>query len=128
MVNLNFYRRPANAKTNNILFPLDKIKNTNYLIFVEGIFDMLNMWQLGYKNTVCLFGASNFNKTKLELVDRIGVTKVDIMMDPDTAGAIAAEKISNQLDTRNIQSRIIKLPLGRDPGDLNKEEIKEILR
>ncbi len=123
-----YYRRPANAKTNNILFPLDKIKNTNYLIFVEGIFDMLNMWQLGYKNTVCLFGASNFNKTKLELVDRIGVTKVDIMMDPDTAGTIAAEKISNQLDTRNIQSRIIKLPLGRDPGDLNKEEIKEILR
>ena len=89
---------------------------------------MLNMWQLGYKNTVCLFGAANFNKTKLELVDRIGVTKVDIMMDPDTAGSIAAEKISNQLDTRNIQSRIIKLPLGRDPGDLNKEEIKEILR
>ena len=123
-----YYRRPNNAKISTILFPLDKIKNTNYLIFVEGIFDMLNMWQLGYKNTVCLFGASNFNKTKLELVDRIGVTKVDIMMDPDTAGAIAAEKISNQLDTRNIQSRIIKLPLGRDPGDLNKEEIKEILR
>ncbi len=123
-----YYRRPAKAKTNNILYPLDKIKNTNHLIFVEGIFDMLNMWQLGYKNTVCLFGAANFNKTKLELVDSIGVTKVDIMMDPDSAGFIAAEKISNQLDTRNIQSRIIKLPLGRDPGDLNKEEVKEILR
>ena len=89
---------------------------------------MLNMWQLGYKNTVCLFGAANFNKTKLELVDRIGVTKVDIMMDPDTAGSVASEKIANHLDTRNIQSRTIKLPLGSDPGDLRKEQIEEVLR
>ena len=120
-----YYRRPANAKVSNILFPLDKIKNTNYLIFVEGIFDMLNMWQLGYKNTVCLFGASNFNRNKLDTLDRIGVTRVDIMMDPDTAGHIASEKIAKLLDTRNIYSRIIKVPVGKDPGNISQSEAQE---
>ena len=123
-----YYRRPNNAKISTILFPLDKIKNTNYLIFVEGIFDMLNMWQLGYKNTVCLFGASNFNKNKLDTLDRIGVTRVDIMMDPDTAGHIAAEKIAKLLDTRNIYSRIIKIPLEKDPGNITKIEVEKALK
>ena len=123
-----YYRRPNNAKISTILFPLDKIKNTNYLIFVEGIFDMLNMWQLGYKNTVCLFGASNFNKNKLDTLDRIGVTRVDIMMDPDTAGYIASEKIAKLLDTRNIYSRIIKVPVGKDPGNISQIEAKEALK
>ena len=123
-----YYRRPNNAKISTILFPLDKIKNTNYLIFVEGIFDMLNMWQLGYKNTVCLFGASNFNKNKLDTLDRIGVTRVDIMMDPDTAGHIASEKIAKLLDTRNIYSRIIKIPLEKDPGNITKIEVEKALK
>jgi len=123
-----YYRKPTKAKISNILFPLDKIKNTNYLIFVEGIFDMLNMWQLGYKNTVCLFGASNFNKNKLDILDRIGTTRVDIMMDPDIAGQIASEKIAKLLDTRNIYSRIIKVPTGKDPGEITLNEIKEVLK
>ena len=123
-----YFRRPGGANVSTILFPLDKIKNTNHLIFVEGIFDMLNMWQLGYKNTVCLFGASNFNRSKLQIIDRIGVTKVDIMMDSDAAGDIAADKIAKLLDTKNIYSRIIKLPLGKDPGDINSMEAKEALK
>ena len=85
---------------------------------------MLNMWQLGYRNTVCLFGASNFNKSKLDILDRIGVTRVDIMMDSDTAGHIASEKILKFLDTRNIYSRIIKIPLGKDPGNISKIEAR----
>ena len=89
---------------------------------------MLNMWQLGYRNTVCLFGASNFNKNKLDILDRIGVTRVDIMMDPDTAGHIASEKILKLLDTRNIYSRIIKVPIGKDPGNISKTEAKEALK
>ena len=63
-----YYRRPQGAPVSEILFPLDKVKNTNYVILVEGIFDMLNMWQLGYKNTLCIFGASNFNRKKLEIL------------------------------------------------------------
>jgi DNA primase len=87
-----YFRRPQKASVSDCLFPIDKLKNTNHVILVEGLYDMLNMWQCGFKNTLCIFGATNFNKTKLELLDRIGVTYVDIAMDSDIAGQRAAEK------------------------------------
>ena len=123
-----YFRRPHKGKVSNILFPLDKVKNTNYVILVEGLFDMLNMWQLGYKNTLCIFGASNFSRKKLEVLDRIGVTRVDILMDPDAPGQMAATKISNALDTKNISSRNIKLPVGIDAGDLNQRQAEAYLK
>ena len=123
-----YNRKPHKAQVNDLLFPLDKIKNTNYVILVEGIFDMLNMWQLGYKNTLCIFGATNFGRKKLEVLDRIGVTRVDIVMDPDAPGQMAASKIAAELDSRNIVSRNIKLPVGTDPGDINVIQAKEYIR
>ena len=123
-----YNRKPHKAKVNDLLFPLDKIKNTNYVILVEGIFDMLNMWQLGYKNTLAIFGAQNFGRNKLDLVDKIGVNRVDIMMDPDAPGQMAASKIQSLLDSKNIYSRIIKLPIGHDPGDITKDIAEEVLR
>lgn len=122
-----YYRRPQAASVADCLFPLDKIKNTNYVILVEGIFDMLNMWQLGYHNTMCIFGATNFSRKKLEILDRIGVTRVDILMDPDAPGQMAAGKIADALDSRNIFSRNIKLPVGVDPGDINKRQAEKYL-
>jgi DNA primase len=123
-----YYRKPANATVSDCLFPLDKIKNTNKVILVEGMFDLLNMWQLGYKNTLCIFGASNFSKKKLELLDRIGITNVDILMDPDIPGQKAAEKIFNMLDSCNIYSRIIKLPDNTDPGELTQKMAERLLK
>jgi DNA primase len=89
---------------------------------------MLNMWQLGYKNTLCIFGASNFGRDKLDLVDKIGVNRVDIMMDSDAPGQMAADKIQSLLDSKNIYSRIIKLPLGHDPGDITKDIAEAALK
>ena len=123
-----YYRRPQKGRVGNILFPLDKVKNTNYVILVEGLFDMLNMWQLGYKNTMCIFGAANFGRAKLDLVDKIGVNRVDIMMDPDAPGQMAANKIQSLLDSKNIYSRIVKLPLGHDPGDITKDIAEAVLK
>lgn len=123
-----YYRRPYNVSVSNILFPLDKVKNTNYIILVEGLYDMLNMWQMGFTNTLCIFGASNFGKKKLELLDNLGATRVDILMDPDPPGQMAADKIQSMLDTKNIYSRNIKLPLGRDPGDITLDIAKEALK
>jgi DNA primase len=121
-----YYRRPHKAVVSDCLFPLDKISNTNKVILVEGLYDMLNMWQLGFKNTLCIFGATNFNKIKTELLDRIGVTRVDIAMDSDAAGQRAAEKITNLLDSRNIYARVISLPQGFDPGILTQKQAERL--
>jgi DNA primase len=123
-----YYRRPQKAMVSDCLFPLDKIKNTSYVILVEGIFDLINMWQLGYKNTLCIFGTTNFNKKKLNMLDNLGITRVDIMMDSDVPGQKAAEKIAELLDSRNIYSRIITLPKGIDPGELTPELAEKVLK
>ena len=49
-------------------------------------------------------------------------------MDPDAPGQMAANKIQSLLDSKNIVSRNIKLPIGHDPGDLNVNTSKGILR
>lgn len=123
-----YNRRPAKAVVSDCLFPLDKLRSTNYVILVEGIFDAINMWKLGYTNTLCIFGTTNFSKKKLHMLDNMGVTRVDIMMDSDIPGQRAAEKIADLLDSRNIYSRIIKLPPGVDPGELTKEQAERVLR
>lgn len=123
-----YYRRPAKAVVSDCLFPLDKIKNTNYVILVEGIFDAINMWKIGYHNTLCIFGTTNFSKKKLDILDNMGVTRVDIMMDSDIPGQKAADKIAELLDSRNIYARIINLPPGVDPGELTKEQAGRLLR
>ena len=122
-----YYRRPAKARSADMLYPLDKIKDKSHLILVEGIFDMLNMWDKGYENTVCVFGATNFSQPKLEILDRIGTTFVEILFDGDEAGKNGARKIADLLEKRFIQSKIISLPPGKDPGDLTHPELNMIL-
>lgn len=122
-----YYRRPQGAGVSDIIFPLDKVKNTNYVILVEGIFDMLNMWQHGFRNVLCVFGTQNFNEQKVKLFDDIGIRNIQIMFDGDAAGQSAAAKVRNLLTKNNISSSIIKLPLGKDPGILVLDEINSLL-
>lgn len=123
-----YYRQPAQATVRDCLFPLDRISSTNHVILVEGLFDMLNMWQNGFTNTLCIFGATNFNRDKAIMLDNKGIISVDIMMDSDRAGTAAAEKIQSILDSRNIYARIIRLPAGIDPGELTQGQADALLR
>lgn len=118
-----YIRKPAYAPALTTLFPLDKIKG-NSVILVEGIFDMLNLYQYGYTNTLCIFGTNNFGKKKVELLNNIGITNVKVFMDGDTPGRIAAKKIVELLEKENIRTDIITLPEDKDPGCLTKNELE----
>ena len=85
------------------------------------------MWNLGYENAVCIFGTANFNTKKVDLLEKLGVIKVSILMDGDDAGRRAAKRIQGLVEKVDIQSKIIDLPYGKDPGDLLKTEIKFLL-
>ena len=63
----------------------------NRVILVEGIFDALNLWDHGLKNTVCCFGTQQMNWVKLSLLKLQGVQGIDIMYDGDEAGVKAAD-------------------------------------
>ena len=125
--NPKYMRRPGGATVNNILFPIDKLKAGVEVIIVEGLFDMMNLWQHGYHNTLCTFGTQNFGDKKIELLDKLGITSVKLMMDGDSAGLLAAKKISRLLEKFDFQTSIIKLPTHMDPGALTADEIKYYL-
>ena len=122
-----YYRQPTSAQITDVLFPIDKIKDKKHLILVEGLFDVINMWNLGYENAVCIFGTANFNTKKVDLLEKLGVIKVSILMDGDDAGRRAAKRIQGLVEKVDIQSKIIDLPYGKDPGDLLQTEIKFLL-
>jgi DNA primase len=106
---------------------LDKIKDFSHIVLVEGLFDVLKLHDLGYKNSLCIFGTQNFGTDKAKLLDEYGCRKVTILMDGDAAGKSAATKIQKLLDARNIETVVITLSDGLDPGSFNAETAEHYL-
>ena len=89
----------------------------NRVILVEGIFDALNLWDKGLKNTVCCFGTQQVNWVKLSLLKLQGVQGLDIMFDGDEAGIQAAEKAKDLAEKLEMSARVVKLRDNIDPGN-----------
>ena len=98
----------------------------NRVILVEGIFDALNLWDKGLKNTVCTFGTQQVNWVKLSLLKLQGVQGIDIMFDGDEAGRQASEKAKEIAEKLEMSARIVKLRDNIDPGNLTKPEIERL--
>jgi len=98
----------------------------NRVILVEGIFDALNLWDKGLKNTVCCFGTQQVNWVKLSLLKLQGVSGVDIMFDGDEAGIKAGEMAKGLAEQLEMSARVIKLRENVDPGNLTKPEIERL--
>jgi len=122
-----YTRKPENIKIADVLFPVDKIDKVNHVILTEGMYDMLNLWQHGVRNVLCIFGANNFGKEKIELLNKLGITKVTVLMDGDAAGRRAAERIEFLLEKNDFLTYRITLQPDEDPGMLSKEYLYQIL-
>jgi DNA primase len=99
------------------------------IVLVEGIFDMLNLYDKGLKNAVCCFGTNtlqNSAKQKLLPFKAQGVTHVYILFDGDEAGEKAAKQLKPTLEQDEFVVEIIKLPDGVDPGELDQIEVHSI--
>ena len=116
-----YLRKPNGVSVSNILFPLDKITSFNHIILVEGVFDVVKLHALSYYNSLCIFGTQNFGAEKAKLLDEYGCRRVTILMDGDAAGKSAATKIQKLLDARNIETNVITLSDGLDPGNFDAE-------
>ena len=99
---------------------------SNRVILVEGIFDALNLWDHGLRNTVCCFGTQQMNWVKLSLLKLQGVQGIDIMYDGDEAGQTAAETLKGVAEKMEMGVQIINLPPGQDPGDFNVDMVKRL--
>ena len=112
------------------LFPTKFEEKYRTIILVEGIFDMLNCYDKGLKNTVCTFGTSkllNDVKEKMLSYKVMGIEKVFILYDGDDAGREAARKIKPLIEEAGFLTEIIDLPEGQDPGVITQEDVNSLI-
>lgn len=115
---------PSGAKLH--CYPLVINRQLPYIILVEGIFDMLNLYDKGLDNVVCTFSATNLNKDidkKLLPYKIQGTSLVFIMYDGDKAGRAATKEHKLALENNSYFVEVITLPDGSDPGSLTQEEV-----
>jgi DNA primase len=115
---------PANSKMP--LFPLQKIKPVHgAVMLVEGLFDMLNLWDNGFRNVLCTFGTKTVTKEKLQLLQVLGISSIDICFDPDEAGQNAAKEIRELAEELYFNVRNINLQ-NADPGELSSNRATKL--
>lgn len=108
------------------VFPSHLPSGYSSLVLVEGMFDMLNLYDKGLENAVCCFGTNtlqNNTKSKLLPFKAQGVTHVYIMFDGDEAGQKAAKVLKPLIEECGFIVEIIDLPDGVDPGELSQEDV-----
>ena len=111
------------------VFPAHLPSGYSSMVLVEGIFDMLNLYDNGLENVVCAFGTNtlqNDTKQKLLPFKAQGITHIYLLFDGDEAGSKAAKLLKPIIEAEGFIVEIINLPEGSDPGDLSAEDIRAI--
>jgi DNA primase len=109
------------------LYPLLAKPKNGSIILVEGIFDLLNLYDKGITNVMCSFGTQTLNEEKLSLLRLLGVHNIDIFFDGDEPGQAAAEKVLPLAESLGFETRNIVYN-GFDPGSLSVEQIERLKR
>jgi DNA primase len=111
------------------LYPPQVPQGHRSLVLVEGIFDMLNLYDKGLHNVACCFGTNTLQantKDKLLAYKAQGVTHVFILFDGDDAGEKAAHTLKPLVEDCGFVVEIVNLPEGTDPGELGQEDVDSI--
>jgi hypothetical protein len=91
---------------------------------VEGFFDVIGLWQSGYRNAVAIMG-SYPSKHQVEKVAQF-FSNVVIVPDGDAAGHEMALQVMEAVKPY-LPARIVEMPLGKDPDDLTSDELLDRL-
>lgn len=118
------YTYPKKNGNNNPLYWYgeDIVDWERPIIVTESVFDFLSVYRC-YKNVICPLTAE-LNKDKINRVRK--AVKLILMFDGDKAGRRAAYNMKNQITDVLISE--IRLPRGRDPGDLSVSKIKRLIQ
>lgn len=106
------------------LYPARPIHNGR-VVLVEGIFDMLNLYDKGLQNVVCAFGTQKVTREKLQILKIQNIYGIDIIFDPDEPGEKAAEAIKLLAEAVELDARIINIKSG-DPGELTASKVMRL--
>lgn len=107
------------------LFPAKPTPINGKVILVEGIFDMLNLYDKGLTNAVCAFGTRKLTKEKISILKMQGITGIDIFFDGDDAGREATEEAKNLIEKEELTTRVVSIS-GKDPGELTAQQVLKL--
>jgi len=108
------------------LYPSNAKPIKGKVILVEGIFDMVNLWDKGLTNAICCFGTKNIDIEKLSILKMQNISGVDIMFDGDDAGQNAAEDLKIMAEKVGLIPRNINLGQNIDPGGLALAKVSSL--
>jgi len=117
------YKLPAGFHKGQVLFNLHRVAGAEVIV-VEGFFDCMKVWQTGHSQVVALMGSALSEHQERLLVGHF--KRVTLLLDGDDAGRKAAEEIARSL-IRRVHVRIAELPEGKQPDQLNQEQIGALL-
>jgi len=100
------------------------LKNIKEIILTEGIFDV---WRLHLAGLDAMAGFGVELKTEQILLLK-QIPRIILWLDPDKAGEKKANELFNRLVFFGCNVSKIKNNINKDPGDLTKEEIQQILQ
>lgn len=112
------------------LFPPQAPAGHRSLVLVEGIFDMLNLYDKGLTSVACCFGTNTLQantKDKLLAYKAQGITHIFILFDGDDAGEKAAHTLKPLIEDCGFIVEIVHLPDGVDPGELGQEDVDSLV-
>ncbi len=108
-------------KKRELLFGLpqarEAIRERKRAIVVEGLFDVIALHLLGWKETVAVLGSA-FTPEQALLLKRLGVVDLYLAFDADEAGRKATLAGLDLAIVRAFRVYAARLPEGTDPGDL----------
>jgi DNA primase len=96
------------------------------VILVEGIFDMINLFDKGLSNVICCFGTNNVDMDKLSILKMQDIMGIDIIFDGDDPGQRAAENVQILAERTGFVTRNINLGQNIDPGSLAGDQITNL--
>jgi DNA primase len=91
------------------------IRKKDRVFVTEGYIDVIRMHQAGFPNAVAPLGTA-LTGEQVDVLLRYTRT-IYLLFDPDEAGAKAAEKSVSLLHGKGVETFVIMLPSGTDPGD-----------
>ncbi|MBN2567845.1 MAG: DNA primase [Deltaproteobacteria bacterium] len=115
---LNSPESPVYTKGNNLYglsLTKDDIRKKDYVIIVEGYFDLLALWGAGITNVVATLGTA-LTRRQIGLIGRF-TRNVIAIFDPDEGGKHAVERSLPLFLEEEIHVKVGMLPEGNDPAD-----------
>ncbi|KND47530.1 MAG: DNA primase [Parcubacteria bacterium C7867-004] len=117
-------------KKSEILFGMDKAKDAirtrGFALLVEGQMDLLLLHQIGFTNTVALSGTA-LTPQHLSLIKRYA-DNLMLALDSDRAGLAASMKNAIAALRAGMRVKAVRLPKGKDPADIAKEDPKDMTK